>query len=61
MKFNEVHVFSSVDYPDDAHPPLVRPVIEDLYIWFSKTRAYIFVSGWVEWTPGKSIAEVKRG
>ena len=61
MKFNEVHVFSSEDYPDRDAPPLLRPVIEDLYIWFTKDKSYVFANGWVEWKPGMSIAEALRG
>jgi len=61
MKYDEVHVFSSEDYPDEGNPPLVRPCVEDLHIWFTKKSAYILVNGWQEWKPGMSIAEVLRG
>lgn len=61
MKFNEVHVFSSKDYPNEDSPPLVRPCAEDLHIWFTKNSAYILVNGWVEWKSGTSIGETLRG
>jgi hypothetical protein len=61
MKFNEVHIFSSEDYPSEDIAPMVRPCVEDLHIWFTKKSAYILVNGWREWKPGMSIAEVLRG
>jgi hypothetical protein len=61
VKFNEVHVFSSEDYPDRDAPPLLRPVVEGLYIWFTKDSAYVFGNGWIEWKVGTSIAETLRG
>lgn len=61
MVYSEVHVFSSAEYPRDDAPPMVRPVIEDLYIWFSKSKAYIFVNGWTPWEPGQTIHEVLHG
>jgi hypothetical protein len=54
-------VFSSKDYPDRDAPPLLRPVVEDLHIWFTKDSAYVFGNGWVEWKAGMSIAEALRG
>lgn len=61
MKFNEVHVFSSDDYPNESEPPLVRPCVEDLHIWFTKSSAYILMNGWVEWKRGTRLVDVLRG
>ncbi len=61
MTFDEVHVFSSADYPHEHEPPMVRPCVEDLHIWFTKDKAFILVNGWVEWKSGQSIREVLGG